>query len=278
MAVFDQNDTNPPLLIMAAPNGARKSREDHPNLPITIDEVVAEARACHDAGAAMLHAHIRDDDGNHSLDAGRYRDLLDAMAAMVPGMPCQITTEKAGRFSPAEQAACLSGVHPDHASVSIVEITGDQSKEGIDFGSGVLKDAAASGTHLQYILYSPDDLTLLHRLYFDGYLPDAPVDVLFVLGRYSADFRSHPDDLDPFLGGDRGFIRHWMVCAFGPMEYDAMVKAHGLGGQARIGFENNLLLKDGTMASSSAELIRQMSAGRDVLTGAEASQLFRSGE
>lgn len=45
-------------LIMAAPNGARKTKADHPNLPITVDEVVAEARACREARAAMLHAHV----------------------------------------------------------------------------------------------------------------------------------------------------------------------------------------------------------------------------
>ena len=270
----------PPLLIMAAPNGARKSKRDHPALPVTVGEIVAEARACRDAGAAMVHAHVRDDDGRHSLDQGRYRELLEAMGEELPGMPCQITTEQAGAYSPREQSECLLGVVPEFASVSIVEITGDQGGAATDFGCGALRDAGAAGVHLQYILYSPDDLALLQRLHGRGLLPAGPVDVLFVLGRYSADFRSHPDDLDPFLaaaGATGDMIRHWMVCAFGPMEYDAMVKAAGLGGQARVGFENNLQLRDGGVAPSTAALVGQLAADFATVAGPEARNAFREG-
>ena len=269
-----------PLLIMAAPNGARKSKQDHPALPVTVEEIVAEAKACQDAGAAMLHAHIRDDDGWHSLDHGRYRELLAAMAEELPDMPCQITTEQAGAYSPREQSDCLLAVIPEFASVSIIEITGDQSEGASDFGCGVLRDASAAGVHLQYILYGPDELALLRRLHDRDLLPAGPVDVLFVLGRYSADSRSHPDDLDPFLAAAEAtgdMIRHWMVCAFGPMEYDAMAKAAGLGGQARVGFENNLQLRDGGIAPSNAALVGQLAADFTTVAGREARQLLREG-
>ena len=246
------------LLIMVAPNGARKQKTDHPNLPITIEDVIAEATACHHAGAAMLHAHIRDKDGKHSLDTGKYKALLDAMRETLPDMLCQITTEQAGVFTPQDQARCLIDVKPDYASVSIREITGDQSESHIKFGCHTLNAAADAGTHLQYILYGPEDLALLHRLYQNDQLPPCPVDVLFVLGRYSPDQRSTPDDLDPFLAEDRSFIRHWMVCAFGPQEYDVMAKAYAEGGQARIGFENNLWMKDGQLAQTNADLVSQL--------------------
>lgn len=275
MAQIPQKIAVTPLLIMAAPNGARKTRQDHPNLPITIEDVANEARACFDAGAAMLHAHIRDNNGQHSLDTARYRDLLALLAETVPGMPIQITTEKAGKFSPREQAECLLQVRPDYASVAISEITGDQGGPAMDFAAGVLGDAAAAGTHLQYILYDLDNLELLRQMHAQGQLPEQPVDILFVLGRYNPDFRSHPDELDPFLARDRTFIRHWMVCAFGPMEYDIMVKVHHHGGLARIGFENNLYLKDGQIAPSTAALVAQLGADRETLTGAEAEALFR---
>ena len=63
-------------IVMAAPNGARKTKADHPNLPITIAETVAEAGRCFEAGASILHAHIRDDDGTHSLDSNTYDKLI----------------------------------------------------------------------------------------------------------------------------------------------------------------------------------------------------------
>ena len=70
-----------PTIIMAAPNGARKVKTDHPAVPVTIAETIATAKECHAAGASILHAHVRDDDGKHLLDAGRYRQLLDGLAA-----------------------------------------------------------------------------------------------------------------------------------------------------------------------------------------------------
>ena len=56
-----------------------------------------------------------------------------------------------------------------------------------------------------------------------------------------------------------------MVCAFGPLEYDIMVKAAENGGHARIGFENNLYLKDGTLAPDNAALIKQFAVHSDII-------------
>ena len=263
-----------PLLIMAAPNGARKTKDDHPNLPVTIDDVISEAAECHRAGAAMLHAHVRDDNARHSLDTGRYRELLSEMKSRLPDMLCQITTEQAGVFSPQEQAQCLRETRADYSSVAIREITGDQSAKAIGFGAEVLAEASAAGTKLQYILYSLDDLALLQQLHKKEMLPDAAIDVLYVLGRYDPNQRSHPDELDPFITADRSFIRNWMVCAFGPMEYDVMVKVAAHGGQARIGFENNLWLKDGSLAESTAMLVSQLATDFTPLTSAEARAVF----
>lgn len=266
--------TEDTLLIMVAPNGARKQKSDHPALPVSIDEVVAEARNCYAAGAAMLHAHIRDSEHQHSLDSGHYRELIAAMAEALPEMLCQITTEQAGRFTPADQARCLKDVAPQYASVSIREITGDQSERDIEFGSDTLKAAADNGTHLQYILYGLDDLELLRQLHDQNQLPDAAVDVLYVLGRYHPDQRSTPEDLDPFLKADQSFIRHWMVCAFGPREYDIMSKVAAHQGQARIGFENNLWLKDGSLAPSNAALVEQLANRYAPVDSQAAKNLF----
>ena len=262
-----------PLLIMAAPNGARKTKDDHPNLPVTIDDVISEAAECHRAGAAMLHAHVRDDNARHSLDTGRYRELLSEMKSRLPDMLCQITTEQAGVFSPQEQARCLRETQADYASVAIREITGDQSEKAIGFGCEVLAEARAAGTRLQYILYSLDDLALLQQLHKKEMLPDAAIDVLYVLGRYDPNQRSHLMSLI-LHPADRSFIRNWMVCAFGPMEYDVMVKVAAHGSQAGIGFENNLWLKDGGLAESTAMLVSQLATDFTPLTSAEARAVF----
>ena len=70
-------------LIMVAPNGARRMKADHPALPLTVAETVETAQACHAAGAGALHLHIRDAEGRHSLDAGHYREALQALRQAV---------------------------------------------------------------------------------------------------------------------------------------------------------------------------------------------------
>ena len=261
-------------LIMAAPNGARKTKIDHPALPVTIAETVAAASEAHKAGAAMLHAHVRDDDGAHSIDAGRYRALLDQMAEACPEMPCQITTEAVGIYSPQDQARCLLEVAPAFASIAIRELTGDQSPAAIDFAGGVISDASARSTHIQFILYHVDDLALLRGMHDAGMLGQMPVDVLYVLGKYNPGFTSSPDELDVFLAANRELLRSWSVCAFGPREFDVMVKARAHGGHARVGFENNLFLKSGEQARSTAELVAQLAAEVTPMTSPEARALF----
>ena len=73
--------------------------------------------ACHAAGAGILHAHVKDEDGKHVLDAGLYRQLMDGLRAAVPDMLIQITTEAVGIYSPQQQYDLVFGLKPDFVSV-----------------------------------------------------------------------------------------------------------------------------------------------------------------
>ena len=95
--------------VMVAPNGARRGKADHPALPVTIPEIVACAVDCQAAGADGIHAHVRDAEGAHVLDAGLYAELIAALAQATPGLAVQITTEAVGRYSAAAQRALRGG-------------------------------------------------------------------------------------------------------------------------------------------------------------------------
>jgi uncharacterized protein (DUF849 family) len=69
------------LLITVAPTGVETSKEDCPQLPTTLDELVETARRCQSAGAAMIHVHIRDEHHRPTLDLGRLTDTVDALHA-----------------------------------------------------------------------------------------------------------------------------------------------------------------------------------------------------
>ena len=72
-----------PLVLAVAPNGARKTKADHPALPIGPEELAETAKACAGAGASMIHLHVRDAEGQHSLDVGRYLAATEAIRAAV---------------------------------------------------------------------------------------------------------------------------------------------------------------------------------------------------
>ena len=248
-----------PLILAVAPNGARKVKADHPAIPLSADEIGRCAAACADAGAAMIHLHVRDRDGGHILDGDAYRDAIAAVRREAgPGIVIQVTSEAVGRYSAAEQMAVVRDVRPEAVSLAVREIL----PEGADERPAAEFLAWLHGADIlpQFILYSREDLARFDDLIARGVVPGARRFVLFVLGRYTAGQRSRPTDMLPFLAGN-GRGHEWAVCAFGAHETACAVTAAGLGGHARVGFENNLHLPDGALAPDNAALVAAVARG-----------------
>jgi uncharacterized protein (DUF849 family) len=258
-----------PIAIAVAPNGARKTHADHPALPITPDELAACARQCVDAGAAMLHLHVRRPDGTHSLEPDDYRPAVAAVQQAVgDALVLQITTEAVGIYTPAQQMASVRALQPEAISAALRELVPDAAHEAE--AARFFGELAAARTAIQYILYSADDVVRYRDLRARGVLPDTPHWVLFVLGRYSAGQRSDPSDLLPFLQAwaDGGALTDnvpWAMCAFGPREAECALTAALLGGHARLGFENNMALPDGSTAPDNAALVTNLRRHLDAL-------------
>ncbi len=240
---------------MVAPTGARKSRRDHAALPLSIAETVDEAGLCRAAGASVLHAHVRDADGEHVLDPALYRELTAAMADRAPGMLVQITSEAVGRYTPEQQAACIRAVQPQMASMCLREITADFSRT--DVAADFFAWCDEQRVHLQHILFNADELARFIDYRDQGVVPRSQRCLLFVLGRYSVDFESEPAELDPFLRYDLDAF-DWFTCAFGAREQECVLAAIHAGGHARVGFENNLYLPDGEIAANTAALVSSL--------------------
>ncbi|MGB8624123.1 MAG: 3-keto-5-aminohexanoate cleavage protein [Paracoccaceae bacterium] len=243
--------------LMVAPNGARRSKADHPALPVTLPEIVETARACHAAGAGGLHLHLRDAEGRHLLDAGLYAEALAELGRAVPEMAVQITTEAVGMYAPEHQRQVALESGAALVSISIREITRDT--EPAD-SARFFSRCAAAGISVQHILYDPGDIDLLCRTLPDDLLHVPDLQVIHVLGRYAADQDSRPDDLAPFLGvmASRGLSTDWAACAFGRGETACLVHAHAMGGKCRVGFENSLWRADGSLARDNAQRVRDI--------------------
>lgn len=245
--------------IMVAPTGARLGKADHRALPVTIPEIVAATVSSAAAGADGLHAHVRDPDGNHVLDAGLYRELLAELRRVLPGFFVQVTTEAVGLYSPAEQRALVAALQPDAVSVALREITAEPEAT---VTARFFHDCHAAGIAVQHILFDEGDVAALSRLVAEGAIPAEGLQALIVLGRYTPGQRSAPED----LAGPAAMLLSalpgvdWAVCAFGARETDCLVAAARLGGKARVGFENNRLMRDGSLAPSNAARVAEVAA------------------
>ena len=243
------------VVIMVAPNGARKTKTDHASLPVSITDTVTEAARCCAAGASALHGHVRGDADEHVLDAGRYRELIDEMARRVPDMLLQITTEAVGRYTPQQQIDCIKAVRPEMASVILREISSNFERP--DFAREFFAWCNANEVHVQHILFSAEEFDRFVEFRARGVVPAGHRCVLFVLGRYSVDMQSDPADLEPFLQRDLDGL-DWFTCAFGRREQECVLAAIEAGGHARVGFENNLYLPDGHLAEDTAQLVESL--------------------
>ena len=272
------NDDTGPLIIAVAPTGAYKSPADHPALPVSAQQIAHTAAACANEGASMLHLHVRDPNGAHSLDADTYRHAIDAVRnALGDRLLIQVTTEAAGKFLAPAQMALVRELRPDCVSLAIRELVPDAASESAaaEFFAWVCE----AGIIPQFILYSAAELRRYQALRERGVIPVLALPLLFVLGRYSAGQTSDPRGLLPFLD-ELSHEAPWMVCAFGTGEHRCAATAAALGGHVRVGFENNLALKDGSPAGSNADLVMQVrelaaALGRPLADGATARTLLR---
>ncbi len=253
----------PPLIIMVAPNGARRSKADHPALPLTPAELAATAAACLRAGAAAIHVHVRDRHNRHTLDPEAYRAAMTAIRQAVgKQLIIQVTTESVGLFSPEEQIAAMRALKPEAVSLAVRELRPDPSHDR-ELGR-FLEWLAKERIMPQFIVYAPEDVMQLRELHQRGLIPFEHPWQLFVLGRYTTGQVSKPSDILPFLHVSEPKWP-WAVCAFGGREHACAMAAASLDGHVRVGFENNLHLADGQIAPDNAALVAQLAAGAEHL-------------
>ena len=242
--------------VMVAPNGARRTTKDHPAIPVTDEDLIETALSCYDAGARGLHAHIRTEQQTHLLDVERYETLISNLNERLPNLEVQVTSEAAGVYESDAQIDLLSRINAPWVSVAIREILRSQDLEKLQPFFYRLHNKS----RVQFILYDADDVKTLASLIEQSIIQTEVIEVLYVLGRYSADQESTPEQLDPFLDIRDRFkktcipIRE-MICAFGKGQIPCLLRAASEGIDLRIGFENGIWLPDGTIAENNAALV-----------------------
>jgi uncharacterized protein (DUF849 family) len=269
-----------PCIITVAITGSLPQKQDNPAVPITIAEQIESTHEAFEAGAAVVHAHVRKDDGSPTSDPERFGRLVEGLRKHCPGMIIQLST--GGRSGAGRERGGMIPLKPDMCSLS----TGSCNfPTRVYENSPELVDWLAS--EMQKHGVKPEieafDLSMIFKaveMQKAGKIAGA-LHVQFVMGVKNA----MPVDREVFefyistlrrLAPDAT----WTGAGIGRDQITLNCWSLELGGHCRTGLEDNVRLDRDTLASSNAALVKRITeiAGdydRRAASVAEARQLLR---
>ena len=268
-----------PVIIAVAITGSVPRKADNPALPVTPAEQIESTHAAFEAGATLVHIHVRAPDETPSSDPDLFRQVQEGVRRHCPGMIVQFSTGGRGR-TPAQRSAALE-FRPDMASLS----TGSVNFPSIVYeNQPPFVDELASKMKLYGVKPEIEvfDLSHIHgaKRLVDAGLMDRRAHLQFVLGVKNAmpaierrlwGGGAAPGPPRPNSPG-RG-----AACA--PHQSEVADWALGLGGHIRTGLEDNIRITKDRLASGNAELVAVAADlvarhGRRVATPAEARAML----
>lgn len=269
-----------PCIICVAITGSLPTKANNPAVPISVSEQVESTHEAFEAGATIVHAHVRNDDETPSSDPERFAALKEGLQKHCPGMIIQFST--GGRSGAGETRGGMLPLRPDMASLSVGSNNFptrvyENPPDLVDWLSGEMLKYGVKpeieAFDLSHILKAKD-------MADKGQLAGTPY-VQFVMGVKNA----MPVDRDVFhyyihtvrrLFGDDA---PWCAAGIGASQLTLNEWAISAGGHARTGLEDNVRLDRHTLAPSNAALVRRTveicdKCDRPVATWQEARRLL----
>lgn len=247
--------SNKPLVIMSAPNGARRQKSDHPELPITPGDMAKCAEIILSQGASILHLHVRDQDNRHSLDVERYRASIKAIKDAVGSeLIIQATSEAVGIYNPQQQMQMVKSLKPEATSLALRELV--PSDNQLNQFSQFCKWMIDQHIFPQYILYNETDYLRFETYRKQGVFHQEHPFVLFVLGSYQGNSPEINQMTEKIMTIAPKVEFPWAVCGFDNNEKNCVEHAIKSGGHVRVGFENNIMRNDTEFLKDSGEMIK----------------------
>lgn len=266
------------LIITAAICGAEVTKEQNPAVPYTVKEMVREAKSAYDAGAAVIHVHVREDDGTPTQSKKRFKEVLDAIYKEIPDVLVIPSTGGAVGMS-AEERLQPTELFPEMATLDCGTCNfGDDVFENTipmmrEFGKRMLENNIKP----EYECFEMGHLDTILRLAQKGQVPGAPMQFNFVLGVFGC---------TPATGENLAWLVRnipegstWTATGIGRYQFPLAMAAIPMGGNVRVGFEDNLYLSQGVLAKSNGELVEKVvrlsrELGREIASPAEARRIL----
>lgn len=244
-----------PTIISVAITGAIPRKEDTPAVPVEPSEQIESARQAFEAGAALVHIHVRDDQQDQCCDIDRFAAVQEGVRSNCPGMIVQFSCGASG-FSAEDRSRSLR-LRPDMGSLA----TGSVNFANRIYGNHPELVETLARTMLEFDV-KPEievfDLAMLYnaKTLIDRGLAKAPAHVQFVLGIPNA-LPAEEAVLDLLIGELRRVMPDatWSCLGIGRHQLSANRWALAKGGHMRTGLEDNIYRSKGVLAKSNAELV-----------------------
>lgn len=264
-----------PLIITVAAVGAELTPEQTPHLPVTPEQLGETARACREAGAAMIHVHCRNDDGTNTASVARFEAAHRAIRAQ-SDLIVQFTTGGAIGMTVQERTGPLR-LRPDMGTLSCgtVNFGDDVFENSFPIMRGILAELERYGVKPELEIFDAGHLANAKRLEREGLLawPQHCDFVLGVPGALEATVRNLSYLVDQLPAGCT-----WSVAGVGREQLNLAAVAIAMGGHVRVGLEDNIYYSKGRLARND-ELVARVARvatelGRPVATPAQARELL----
>jgi 3-keto-5-aminohexanoate cleavage enzyme len=241
-------------LITVAPTGAEHAKDDVPNLPVTLAELVSTAQDCERVGASMIHVHIRGADTKPTLDIGLLKDTVAALREQT-GLIVQLSTGGAVT-DPEDERLRVLEAQPDSASCTMgtVNFGDDVFMNRWEFIVELHKRMQERGIVPEYEIFDIGQLATLNRL-LDKYGPPAGghVHVDLVMGVPGG----MPGDTDTLVAALRLIPdgATFSATGVGRASLPVMLASLSAGGHLRVGMEDTVTYARGQRVKDNAQLV-----------------------
>ena len=268
-----------PCIICVAITGSVPRKEDNPAVPTTISEQVESTHEAYEAGASIVHAHVRMDDQTPTSDPERFARLKEALEKHCPGMILQFST--GGRSGAGRERGGMLSLAPDMASLTVGS---NNFPTRVYENSPDLVDWLASEMLKYKVKPEIEAFDLSHifqaaKMQADGRL-QGPLYVQFVMGvknAMPADKRSFHYFVETL--GRLAPDAQWCAAGIGRHQIEVNEWCAAAGGHCRTGLEDNIRIDRDTLAPSNAALVRRVvdlcdRYARPVATAAQARAIL----
>lgn len=247
-----------PCIICVAITGSVPRKADNPAVPISVAEQVESTHAAFEAGAAIVHAHVRNDDETPSSDPEKFARLKEGLEKHCPGMIIQFST--GGRSGAGQARGGMLPLRPDMASLSVGSNNFptrvyENPPDLVDWLAGEMKTYGVKPEIEAF------DLSHIHqaaRMNADGRIP-GDVYIQFVMGVKNAmpvdrpTFDFYIDTVKRLMPG-----AEWCGAGIGPGQIVLNDWCVAAGGHARTGLEDNVRIDKTALAPSNAALVKRV--------------------